>query len=130
MLSEVYKTTKEGYLVSISFGHHTNNQISGLAADQRHNRYRASVRSLWWSDQRMNDIHSSSWSSAHAEGGVVETRTLLLVVVVIITSASLATFFPDRDLNALGCKALAEICAVTNTWKLLGRVDLEDVTEH
>ena len=59
-----------------------------------------------------------------------ETWTLLLVVVVVLASACLATFFPDRDLDTLGCEALAEICTIAYTWELLGRVDLEDITEH
>lgn len=56
--------------------------------------------------------------------------TPLLIVVVVITSTCLAAFFPDRNLDALGREALAEVCAIAHTWEFLGRVDLEDVTEH
>lgn len=75
-------------------------------------------------------MRSSPAAAGRVPGGVLGNQTLLLVVIVIITSACLATFFPDGDLDTLGCETLAEVCAIAYTWELLGRVDLEDVTEH
>lgn len=53
--------------------------------------------------------------------------TLIVVVVVIVGSS--ATFFPNRNLDALGREALAKLRAVADARELFRRVDLEDVTE-
>lgn len=52
-----------------------------------------------------------------------------LIVVVVVVICTLATFFPDGDLDSLRRKTLAKLSAVTDTRKLLRRVDLEDVAK-